>query len=114
MERMLGGLETAPIEPHELSKTLQKWYGMLRENGMMFIQVPVVFNRLLSQWKKMLENEYPGVFEIQAEAGTGDAQPSGVASFRLRKLTGAPDKLPLLDIETVKSTPKWQTIIGYD
>jgi len=109
IERMFLGLEFMPAEPYKLSKILEKWYEMLNEGGIMFVQPPVVFNNLLDKWAEMLHEKYSSTIEFQHEKGIHDAagEDEGYSAFRLRKLTGAPKELPFLDPRTVATTEKW-------
>ncbi|MBI4086342.1 MAG: hypothetical protein HY433_03850 [Candidatus Liptonbacteria bacterium] len=105
IERMGKGLEFVPGEPYEVSKILRIWYNLLREGGIMFAQTPVVFNNLLEAWAVKIDREFKGKIEIEFQTGYED---DGVAcsAFRLRKLSGAPNELPLLDPKTVGKIPK--------
>ncbi len=109
IERMFLGLEFMPAEPYKLSNILGKWYKMLNEDGIMFVQPPVIFNNLLDKWAEMLKKEYSDTIEFKYEKGIHDAGASdeGYSSFRLRKLKGAPAELPFLDPRTVAQTEKW-------
>ncbi|MFA6386189.1 MAG: hypothetical protein WCW04_00230 [Candidatus Paceibacterota bacterium] len=109
IERMFLGIEFMPAEPYKLSSILEKWYVMLNEGGIMFIQSPVVFNNLLDKWAEMLHDKYIDSIEFQYEKGIHDAavENEGYSSFRLRKLKGAPKDLPFLDSKTVARTEKW-------
>jgi hypothetical protein len=109
IERMFKGIEFMPPEPYKLSQILGKWYEMLNENGIMFVQSPVVFNNLLDKWADMLHEKYNDIIEFQYEKGIHDAgiEDTGYSSFRLRKLNGAPKELPFLDSRTVSTIEKW-------
>ena len=106
IERMAKGLEFVPQEPYEVSKILQIWYSLLREEGIMFIQVPIIFNNLLKKWAFKISEEFNGLIEIEYKIGKYD-RGAHCSSFRLRKLKGAPEKLPLLDPGVVQETRKW-------
>jgi len=105
IERMAGGLEFVPLEPYEVSKYLQIWYKLLNEGGIMFVQIPNVFNNLLLAWVAKIEKEYKDSIEIQYRLGYVDNSVN-CSAFRLRKLSGAPKELPLLDSRTVRKIPK--------
>jgi len=101
------GLEFVPVEPYTISKILQIWYDLLREEGVMFVQTPVVFNNLLEVWVTKIKEEFKDIIEIEYQKGKKDAEtnvPCG--AFRLHKLPGAPKELPLLDPRIVKKIPK--------
>lgn len=105
IERMGRGLEFVPSEPHAVSKVLQTWYGLLREKGVMFVQTPVVFNNLLWAWALKIEREFPDTIEMKFKVGEIDNDVN-CSAFRLSKLSGAPDELPMLDPKTVAKIPK--------
>jgi len=105
MERMGRGLEFVPIEPYSVSRILEVWYELLNEGGVMFIQVPVEFNYLLKAWIKKIEEEFKDVIKIEYKIGYNDCNNS-CSAFCLRKLAGAPNKLPLLDPRILKEIPK--------
>jgi len=106
IERMAKGLEFIPIEPFAVSKILEIWYDMLRDGGIMFVQVPVSFNHLLKVWGEKLDKEFKDTIKIYYKKGSIHSGHHH-ATFSLRKLPGAPEKLPLLDPHTVHKTEKW-------
>lgn len=106
LERMAKGLEFIPKEPYKISKIISKWYKMLNEGGIMFIQVPIALNELFGKWVKMIETEHKTTIEITySNQGTRDSSLSS-SVLCLRKLPGAPEDLPLLDPRTVFNTPR--------
>ncbi len=109
IERMYLGLEFMPAEPYKLSEALKKWYKLLDEGGILLVQTPVVFNNLLDRWAEMIRKNHGQEIEFQYVEGSHDAslEDTGYSSFRLRKLKGAPEELPLLDSRTVAMIPKW-------
>lgn len=109
IERMYLGLEHMPVEPYKLSEALKKWYKLLDEGGILFVQIPVIFNNLLVAWADMIRKSHGQEIEFQYVEGSHDAslEDTGYSSFRLRKLKGAPEELPLLDPRTVATIPKW-------
>ena len=107
LSRMLKGVEYVPAEPNKVAETFQKWYGMLSEGGMMFIQVPIVFNNLLKKWAKMIQEKYKGLIDLEYQLGERDRVTDWVTSFRITKLAGAPDTLPFLSAKEVRNTPKY-------
>src|SRR3989344_3619327 len=88
-----------------LSKILQIWYKLLREGGIMLVQTPVEFNNLLTEWVTKIQKEYKDVIELEYQKGNND-RGDPCSAFRLRKLPGAPEELPLLNPRTVRLTPK--------
>ncbi|MFA6353825.1 MAG: hypothetical protein WCW93_02750 [Candidatus Paceibacterota bacterium] len=104
VSRMGRGLEFVPIEPYTVSKILKIWYELLAEEGVMFVQTPVAFNKLLRDWTEKIEKEYKNLIEISFVPGFADNRADHCSSFRLRKLRGAPAELPLLDPRSVKKS----------
>lgn len=103
MERMAAGLDFVPKEPYEASRVLKIWYKLLREGGVMFVQIPSDFNNLVEEWVAKIKKEYSGVLEIQSDINMSRTHTS---SIRLKKLAGAPEELPMLDPRIVKETRK--------
>jgi hypothetical protein len=102
-ERLLGGMRGIPKEPHLLASVLEKWYERLGEGGVMFIQVPGLLIPLLKPWQAEVRRQYPKQLEIQIAEGPVDTVPPYmITTMRLRKLAGAPEKLPMLDSRTVR------------
>jgi hypothetical protein len=99
IERLVGGLRFVPLEPFLLSKILQTWYRLLNEGGIMFVEVDSALHNLLIKWSKLIKSKYKGQIELEFANMN-----SGASVFRLRKLKGAPEELPLLDPRTVKKT----------
>lgn len=107
IERMGKGLEFVPIEPYTISKILQIWYNLLSEGGIMFSQTPVVFNNLLEIWIFKIQKEFKNIIEIEYQKGEKDDNgDTPCSAFRLRKLSGAPKELPLLDPRILRKIPK--------
>ena len=104
-ERMLKGVEYVPEEAYKVAETIQLWYQMLAEGGVMFVQVPVVFNNLFTVWAEEIKKEYAGLIDLQYTEGFLNVV--GITAFRLRKLPGAPEKLPFLSAKEVRSIPKY-------
>lgn len=106
IERLLKGLEFVPIEPFILSKVLQRWYEMLDVNGVMLIEVPPKLDPLVESWTNLLREKR--IYEkLNIEYVTASARQSSFSSvLRLRKLSGAPESLPLLDAREVRGLSK--------
>lgn len=104
ISRMAAGLEFIPLEPYTTSKILEIWYELLNDGGIMFVQVPVEFNKLLVLWVEMIQKKFSEVIEIQFIQNRNNNSAPG-SCVRLRKLPGAPRKLPLLDPRTVNKIP---------
>jgi|GEM_PF-3028228 len=98
LERMFGGLETVPREPLIIAETLQRWYGLLNEGGMLFVQVPREFARFARAWDKEVLSKVP---TIQIKRSEQIDRASLAFPIYLRKLRNAPTVLPLLDPKTV-------------
>lgn len=103
IERMAKGLEFVPHDPYIVGKIINTWYRMLREGGVMFVQTPMVFNHLLERWASLIKSEQNLEFEYQIGREDNNIYCS---AFRLNKLSGAPDELPLLEPRDSKSIPK--------
>jgi len=101
-ERMLGGLRYMPGDPDALMQPLQEAYRRLSDDGIMFVQTPVVLNDVLVAWAEKIDLEFGGVLEIQYSLGTHDNEPHQTSSFRIRKLPGAPEGLPILSREELR------------
>jgi hypothetical protein len=106
IERMAKGLENVPSAPHMIGIILQKWYELLNDGGIMFVQTPVVFNTLLDKWANMIQKDYADVLEFDYKKGVWNDNAIG-SVFRLHKLPNAPIELPFLNIKTVYNTPKY-------
>ncbi len=95
-ERMFGGLNVLPQEPYMLSQKLDQWYRLLDEGGIMFIEVPSRMAYLVQPWA-----------EAVSKFSSIEIQPSNAGKvFRLRKLSGAPEALPLLGALSVRRIEK--------
>lgn len=110
VERMAAGLESVPPGPYLVGKFLNAWYRLLREEGLLFAQVPVEMNPLLRPWTDMIRDRYREVIEVASEVGYEDGGGSKPSVLRLRKLPGAPEELPLLDPRTVRAISKRDNI----
>lgn len=104
ISRMEGGLKFLyPWNPIAWGQLAQRWYQLLNENGLMFIQwrmepqgerermdimgEPDPVGDLFDQWGASIKSAYPNSLELQQSYGT----------FRLHKMPGAPVELPLLE-----------------
>lgn len=107
IERMMAGLNAVPMEPYMFGKIISAWYAMLREKGIMFAELPHKFEPLVQAWVKVIENEYAGKIEVQANYVNHLTAVNAIGSaVRIVKLPGAPDKLPLLDPKTIETIGK--------
>lgn len=104
ISRMLKGLEFVPRDPYTVGKVLQVWYKLLNENGIMLVQTPYKFNNLLSKWAEKIRKQYGDTLEIESMKGDRDNNVHTCSVFRLNKLAGAPDELPLLEPKVVRKT----------
>ena len=95
-ERMYGGLDILPDEPYMLSRKVGQWYDLLDEGGIMFVEVPANMRYLVTPWSEMISKHQ--FIEIQTNPST--------SAFRLRKLAGAPEKLPLFGPLSVRRISK--------
>lgn len=112
MERIFMGMEFIPSEPYILAEIIQKWYSILSEGGVMFIQTPVAFNHLMKKWGKLLHLREAGLIEFEYMDGTSDGgkTENNPSVFFLRKLKGAPEKLPFLSPKEVNETKRYYPI----
>ncbi len=102
LERLGRGLESVPPEPYFASKFLAIWYRLLREEGVLFAQIPIAFGPLLKPWTDMIQDRYQKVLEVVSAAGSENRGTEDSFVLRIRKLRGAPSELPLLDPKTVR------------
>ncbi|OHA20164.1 MAG: hypothetical protein A2849_01500 [Candidatus Taylorbacteria bacterium RIFCSPHIGHO2_01_FULL_51_15] len=96
-EKMILGTKTVPIEPYAVGKVLSKWYAMLSDNGLMFVEIPSGLEPVFREWKTMIDTQYKDTIEVQY---------SEYPAFRLRKLPGAPAEMPLLPARSVRAISK--------
>ncbi len=106
VERMGRGLEFVPIEPYTVAKVLNTWYELLDEGGMMFVQVPFEFSRLLEAWAHKIENDFKGKLEIKFSKANERSKRS-YGAFSLRKFSRAPKEMPFLDSKEVQDAGKF-------
>ena len=93
LERIGGGVDFVPQEPYLAAHTLQQWYELLDEGGLMLIEIPRKLNVLMPWWYEEVKKHKDTIdFDI-ATAGS---------VFRLRKLTNAPETLPLIKPELMR------------
>jgi len=98
-ERLLGGIDLVPREPHMIGSTLQNWYKLLNEGGVLFAQVPEDFSNFVYALQLKLRSENVKGLEISAARNKALSSFSSFA-LRLRKLQNAPGDLSLLDLRT--------------
>ena len=106
IERMGAGFRLVPEEPRMLSNIFSVWYQMLSENGLMLIQTPVAFNNLLEKWVPMIQEKFAGVLEIQYNSSDLEDGTAPGSVLRIRKLPGAPEKLPFLDSHAIRESKR--------
>ena len=102
IERMGKGLEFIPREPYTVSKILQRWYGLLGDGGVMFVQVPKSMNHLLHRWKRGIPEEQKENLEIQYSLEGGEDCDGPSSILFIQKLKGAPGILPMLSPREVR------------
>lgn len=96
IERLLGGMDTIPLNASVFYITLNRWYIRLREGGVMLIQVPYKFNEIFGKWMRQIEILNNGI-EVQYSAdGSNDNDAENNSVFRLVKSKGSPEDLPEL------------------
>ena len=79
---------------------------MLNENGLMLIQTPVALNNLMEKWMPMIREKFVGVLEIQYTSSDLEDGTAPGSVLRIRKLPGAPEKLPFLDSQAVRESER--------
>lgn len=99
IERLMGGITSAPRNPYYLAKLANEWYERLSEGGILFAQLPIILQPLTQPWLEMVKKEYPNSLDVQFAPALG----TGGGVLRLRKLHGAPNELPLLSPREVKN-----------
>lgn len=89
ISRMMGPLTFISKDPAILDRIIRKWYEMLSENGLMFIQFDFIhydfkpIEKMVKTWANLVKEKFP---EIDIQIGNG--------VMRLNKKTGAPESLP--------------------
>ena len=94
LERMVAGFRNVPNSPMIIIAVLQKWYSMLDEGGILLVETPIFLEDVIVEWIRVLRRSYHKVLDVKFDPGQG--------ALRIRKLSGAPAKLPVLGINVVK------------
>jgi len=102
ISRMAGGLDETTHNPIIWAKIAKKWYELLADGGLMFVQYRFatgdkwisntevakdVREKMMKEWVRFIQDNYGEAIEIQL----------GENQLRLLKKKGAPDKLPVLE-----------------
>jgi|GEM_PF-1578779 len=109
ISRTMGPLKEFKKNPMIMAWVIKKWYELLNENGLMFIQFEYFkehnpgtlpkhnseitppptrdSEKIALEWVNMIEQKYKDLIEVQLGRGI----------LRLHKLKGAPEKLPILE-----------------
>src|SRR3989344_3147196 len=104
VERMEGGRLNIPKDPILLGQAFNTWYEMLAENGIILAQTSSWMRPLLTKWKALLDAQCGDTLDVGYVA---DPQNADVFdAFRLQKLLGAPQTLPMLDMRKVREISK--------
>lgn len=99
IERMCDGLKLLPRDPFYLAEEFSYWYELLNEEGVMFIQLPMIVEPLLADWEQRVLEETDGTIEMaMSNEGYGEWW-----AMRLNKHAGAPEKLPFLSPREVRT-----------
>lgn len=98
IEKMLGALNHAPKDPYYIARFILKWYSLLSEKGLMFVEIPRFMDVLARPWMDHVAQETEGTIDLSLKRGN----PLN-SRFRIQKLPGAPAELPSLDPWQVKS-----------
>lgn len=108
ISRMMGPLNTLSKNPVILERVLQKWYSILKENGVLFAQFEYFIEHnpseivkyfhdninppeekeieaLVKDWMMHIKKEFTDTIDVQLGRGV----------LRIQKKSGAPDQLPL-------------------
>ncbi|MEK9160785.1 MAG: hypothetical protein AAB440_01985 [Patescibacteria group bacterium] len=96
IERMGKGLEFSPTDTKTVGALLQTWYDLVREGGLMLIQIPIHFNIFIQAWVEKVQRETGGTLEIKCAIGDSDAGTDAQSVLLIHKQPGAPAKLPML------------------
>lgn len=109
IERMRGGFEENVYSKTVLFKTLERWYGFLNQEGLMFIQVPRIAHASFKEWVDMVQGQnYKNLLEVSYffPRQGADSSAQHLSAMRLRKLPGAPKRLPQLEILRPERSPE--------
>lgn len=97
IERMGCGLGFLPEDEFLAGELIARWYELLDEGGIMFIQVPVEINHVFNVWASTVSVQHPETLMLSFDIGRTNAMPTTEQTvLMLQKLKGAPDHLPLL------------------
>lgn len=106
MERLaLFGMGHIPTEPVFMGEYLRRIYRLQAEKGIVLAQLPLdeMFSVATYAWITKLRSKYPGKFSASMDG----------LFYRLQRLPGAPDELPLLSVKEFKRVEKlWQSSNG--
>ena len=97
--RLAGGWRSLPQEPYAIGKMFESWYEMLAEGGILFSDIPRELRPLALAWIRVI-NEQKGLGVAYWE---GKRPIEIYDAVRLNKLKGAPEKLPSLDLQTIRN-----------
>lgn len=99
VERMVGALNHVPKDPYYIARFISRWYSLLSDRGLMFVEIPRFMDVLARPWMDHVTQETGGTIDLSFKRG----KPLN-SRFRIQKFPGAPDELPLLNPWRVKST----------
>jgi hypothetical protein len=99
-ERALGPTRYLPRDVAFLTQEVNDWYHHLAEDGHLFVQVPDDLAPLMRPWTTHINTEFAGSLQAQYAPHIILREPQ---VFRLTKLSGAPDSLPVLPAQTIRS-----------
>jgi|SRR3989344_1878092 len=105
IERLAGGHVLIPRDPHLLGQIFQAWYELLADSGLIMAQTNHWMRPVLVPWFELVKHQSKGELGIEYEHGWGNQSDTFDAIF-LRKLDGAPQKLPMLDARTIREISK--------
>jgi hypothetical protein len=104
MCRICGPLDRLQKHPAILDRLIRKWYSLLDQNGIIFVQITfsikdAVLAKKIRRWSTAISEKFPTI-EIQEKQGLSDMpenaeyQNEFIGALRLHKKPGAPEKLP--------------------
>jgi hypothetical protein len=95
IERMYGGLDNVPENYLIVMAILQKWYEMLNQGGVMFVEMPPFTIRVIQDWVALLQKStYKNELDVQFDEFRN--------ALRIRKISNTLKQLPKLKLQEIK------------
>jgi len=92
VERMYAGLQNVPENLMVVMATLQRWYGLLDDGGIMLVELPSFVAPIMKRWLELLNKDN------KVEVAFDEFR----LALRINKLPGAPKQLPKLELKEIK------------